>query len=197
MNAAIYVRVSTEKQTTENQLPALARMAKARGFAPAEVAVYKEIESGSKKRPILEELVADAKRGKFTTVFVWALDRLGRGGALEALSLLADLDRSGVGVVSHQEAWLDTSKENPLRDVLVAFSATIAKMERTRLVERTRAGIERARAEGKKLGRPKADPLRINSAAAMVKEGATLRDAAKKWGVGVSTLRDFVTGRKR
>jgi putative DNA-invertase from lambdoid prophage Rac len=197
MKAAIYLRVSTDKQTTENQLPDLARMALARGFAKADVAVYKETESGAKRRPVLEELVADAKRGAFKTVFVWALDRLGRGGALEALQLMGDLDRVGVGVVSAQESWLDTSKENPLRDVLVAFSATIAKMERTRLVERTKAGIARARVQGVRLGRPPKSAVAVRSAMALVEKGWSVRDAAEKWSIGASTLQDHLSKRSR
>jgi DNA invertase Pin-like site-specific DNA recombinase len=193
--AAIYVRVSTDKQTTDNQLPELQRMAAARG--DADPVVISETESGAKRRPVLEALVADAKRGKYRTIYVWALDRLGRGGALEALSLLEDLARAGVAVVSAQEHWLDTSRDNPLRDVLIAFSATVARMERERLVVRTRAGIARYKAAHGRWGRRPVSPVAVHAAADAVRAGMSQRAAAKKWGIGVSTLRDFLTGRRR
>lgn len=196
MTSAIYVRVSTDKQTTENQLPELQRMAAARGDTSP--VVISETESGAKRRPVLEQLVAEAKRGKYRTIYVWALDRLGRGGALEALSLLEDLARAGVAVVSAQEHWLDTSKDNPLRDVLIAFSATVARMERDRLVVRTKAGIARYRAEHGRWGRKRVSQVAITAAADAVRAGKlSQRAAAKKWGIGAATLRDFMSGRRR
>lgn len=195
MTTAIYVRVSTEKQTAENQLPELQRMAAARGDTSP--TVISETESGAKRRPVLEQLVAEAKRGKYRTIYVWALDRLGRGGALEALTLLEDLARAGVAVVSAQEHWLDTSRDNPLRDVLIAFSATVARMERERLVVRTKAGMERARLQGKRIGRPRVSPIALTAAADAVRAGElTQKAAAKKWGIGASTLRDLLSGRR-
>jgi putative DNA-invertase from lambdoid prophage Rac len=195
MKAAIYVRVSTDKQTTDNQLPALRQVATARGFS--DVDVFSEVESGAKRRPVLEQLVADAKRGRYSVILVWALDRLGRGGALEALSLLEDLARARVGVLSYSEPWLDSTADNPLRDVLIAFSATVARMERERLVVRTRAGIARYRAVHGRWGRRPVSPVAVHAAADAVRAGMSQRAAAKKWGIGVSTLRDFLTGRRR
>jgi putative DNA-invertase from lambdoid prophage Rac len=149
MNAAIYTRVSTDRQATVNQRAALEALALGRGYTV--VRVVEEVESGAKRRPELEALL---RADGFDVLLVWALDRLGRGGALEALQIMEGLSRRGVSVVSAQESWLDTSADNPMRDVLIAFSATIAKMERRRLIERTRAGLATARAAGKKLGRP-------------------------------------------
>lgn len=196
MTAAIYVRVSTDRQTTENQLPELQRMAAARGHTDA--TVFSEVESGAKRRPVLEQLIAAAKRGKYRTIYVWALDRLGRGGALEALSLLEDLARANVAVVSAQEHWLDTSRDNPLRDVLIAFSATLARMERDRLITRTKAGIARYRAEHGRWGRRPVSQVALTAAADAVRSGRLSQaEAARKWGIGASTLRDHLTGRRR
>jgi putative DNA-invertase from lambdoid prophage Rac len=171
--AALYVRVSTEKQNTANQLPDLERLAALRGYGIA--AVYEETESGAKRRPVLEKLLSEC--GRFDAVIVWALDRLGRGGALEALQIVARFDREHVGVLSVQESWLDTSIDNPMRDVLIAFSATVAKMERKRLIDRTNAGLARARAEGKKLGRPSADAMVMGTALLRRQAGSSYREA--------------------
>jgi len=149
MTAALYTRVSTDKQATANQVADLTKLAAARGFTV--VKTVEEIESGAKRRPELDKLIAE---GGYDVLLVWALDRLGRGGALEALTIMESLNKRGISVVSAQESWLDTSADNPMRDVLITFSATIAKMERARLIERTKAGLANARANGKVLGHP-------------------------------------------
>ena len=149
MTAALYARISTDKQATVNQLDDLQKLADFRKLTV--VKVVEEIESGAKRRPELEKLLAE---GGYDVLLVWALDRLGRGGALEALTIIESLNKRGISVVSVQESWLDTSADNPMRDVLIAFSATIAKMERARLISRTRAGLAVARANGKILGKP-------------------------------------------
>lgn len=184
--AAIYIRVSTDKQTAENQEPELRRMAEARGFSPV---LYAEVESGAKRRPVLERLISDAKRGAFGAVFVWALDRLGRGGAAEACRLVEDFDRLKVAVISARESWLDTSPDNPMRELLIAITATFAKMERTRLIERTRAGLDRARRQGKRLGRPEGSGILVRAAADLVGGGLPVAAAARAKGVSRSALR--------
>jgi DNA invertase Pin-like site-specific DNA recombinase len=185
--AALYVRVSTDRQETKNQLPDLQRLVAARGWEPV---LYEETEGGARRLPVLERLLADAKAGKVGVIVVWALDRLSRQGAGPVLNMVAELDRVGVALVSIREPWLDTS--GPFRDVLVAFAATMAKLERARLVERTRAGIERARREGKKLGRPRTSPLKLAAGAQRVQAGASIRAAAKAAGVGAETLRRYL-----
>lgn len=184
--AGIYARVSTSEQTIENQVPELTRMAEARGFTAT---VYSEIESGAKRRPVLENLIEDARRGRFETVFVWSLDRFGRGGALEALQTISAFEKVGVAVVSARESWLDTTVDNPFRDALISFTATVARMERTRLIERTRAGLERARAQGKRLGRPPCSPVLLGAAADQVAAGTSIRAAAKAVGVPERSVR--------
>lgn len=187
MKAAIYTRVSTDRQTTVNQLEVLRKTAERRGFEV--VRVVEEVESGAKRRPALDELL---KSDGYDVILIWALDRLGRGGALEALQIMDGLAKRNISVISEQESWLDTSKDNPLRDVLVAFSATIAKMERSRLISRTRAGLAVAKANGKQLGRPSPklppQPERERIVAAWRAEtgGFNIRDLAARLG-GVST----------
>lgn len=180
--AALYARVSTAEQTTANQLDDLRHLATARGWSPV---LYEERGSAVKRRPVLDRLMDDARRGTVRAVVVWALDRLDRN-MLACLTRVVELDRLGVPVVSVREPWLDTS--GPTRSLLVAVFGWVAEQERARLVERTRAGIDRARRQGKRLGRPPASPVMLHAAADRVRAGVSLRQAARAAGVGVATL---------
>jgi putative DNA-invertase from lambdoid prophage Rac len=132
---AAYVRVSTDRQTVQNQLADLDRMVRARGHEPV---IYEEVESAAKARPVLDRLMSDARTGKVGAVAVWALDRLHRS-MTGAISTVLELDRLGIPVMSVREPWLDTS--GPVRPLLVAIFGWVAEQERARLIERTRAGL--------------------------------------------------------
>jgi DNA invertase Pin-like site-specific DNA recombinase len=106
------------------------------------------------------------------------------------INTVLELDRLGVPVLSVREGWLDTS--GPVRPLLVAIFGWIAEQERTRLIERTKAGLERARREGKRLGRPPASPVLLHAARDLVAAGVSLADAARQRGVARSTLQRFV-----
>jgi putative DNA-invertase from lambdoid prophage Rac len=188
--AALYARVSTAEQTTANQLEELHRLAAARGWAPV---LYEEQGSAVKRRPVLDRLMDDARRGAVRAVVVWSLDRLDRN-MLACLGRVVELDRLGVPVVSVREPWLDTS--GPTRSLLVAIFAWVAEQERTRLVERTRAGLDRARREGKHIGRPPASPVLLHAAADRARAGTPLRQAAREAGVGAATLSRFLARSK-
>jgi putative DNA-invertase from lambdoid prophage Rac len=151
--AAIYCRVSTIDQNPENQRAVLNEWSKQRGFEV--VATYEEEESAWKAghQKQLARLVDDARKGKFDMVLVWALDRLSREGALAILSLVHKLSRYGIGVFSYQESWTEAPGE--LAELLYALTGWVARMESQRRSERTKAGLARALAQGKKLGRPK------------------------------------------
>lgn len=183
MRCAIYIRVSTEEQTSENQLPDLHAIASTRGLTCVEI--FSDVMSGSNfKRPAFERMMRQARQGKFQVILVWAIDRLGRSMS-KVIETVVELDRLGVAVVSHQEAWLDTS--GPTRSLLVALFAWVAEQERARLIERTRAGLVRARAAGKTLGRPKVR-LDLNELVRLRKAGDSITTAARKLGVGVGTV---------
>lgn len=151
MKAAIYVRVSTSEQEAANQLPDLEGYAKRRRFEV--VGVYSENETAWKAghQAELARLIEDARKGKFEVVLVWALDRLSREGALAILSLVDKLKRYGARVISYQESW--TEAPGDLADILYAITGWVARMESQRRSERTRAGLERARREGKPIGK--------------------------------------------
>jgi DNA invertase Pin-like site-specific DNA recombinase len=183
---AVYLRVSTDRQTVANQLAEVSRLAEARGYAPV---VYEEVESAAKTRPVLERLLADARAGRVQAVAVWALDRLHRS-MVGAIQTVLELDRLGVQVLSVREGWLDTS--GPVRPLLVAIFGWVAEQERARLIERTRAGLERARRQGKRLGRPPTSPVLLHAAAALVARGEPVATAARAKGVSRGALRRFL-----
>jgi DNA invertase Pin-like site-specific DNA recombinase len=181
--AALYLRVSTDEQTAENQRPELERIAALRGYQVE--STYSETVSGAaRKLPELERLMRDAQRHKLDVVMVWALDRLGRRMG-EVVAKVLELERLGVDLVSVQEPWLDTG--GPVRSLLVSVFAWVAEQERGRLVERTNAGLARARAKGVILGRPvrNVNPHALELA---LGEGLSIRQAARRLGMGASTL---------
>ena len=215
MRAAAYLRVSTDGQTNENQRLAVAKFCGERGWTL--VRTYEETVSGAAaKRPAFDRLMRDAVNGRgagWDVLVVVALDRLTRAGARAALEALERLGAHGLKVASIREPWLDTS--GPFGDVLVAFAATFAKLERLTLVERTKAGLARARAQGKALGRPAADAAALEAAAgdlvrargayfnarrvvwqpASGSRCGTFAQVASKHGVSESTLRRFLRAR--
>lgn len=184
--AALYVRVSTERQTAENQVAEVRQLAVARGFEPF---LYEEAESAAKARPVLDRMLADVRAGRVHAVAVWALDRLHRS-MTGAINTVLELDRLGVPVLSVREGWLDTS--GPVRPLLVAIFGWVAEQERTRLIERTKAGLERARRQGKRLGRPPASQVLLYAARDLVVVGVPVAEAARRKGVARSTLQRFL-----
>jgi putative DNA-invertase from lambdoid prophage Rac len=179
----MYLRVSTDDQDNANQEPALARMAVARGYTLTET--FSETMSGSKKsRPALNAMMAGAREGRYRVVMVWAIDRLGRS-MRGIVDTVIELDRCGVSVVSFQEPWLDMS--SPVRPLLLSIFAWVAEQERARLIERTKAGLATAIAEGKTLGRPKR-VIDMDQALRLRASGLSLKKAAKRLGVGTGTL---------
>jgi len=128
--------------------------------------------------------LADAKRHRFDVVVVWALDRLGRSMG-DVVANVLELERIGVDLLSAREPWLDTT--GPVRSLLVSVFAWVAEWERRRLVERTNAGIARARAEGKQLGRPSVS-LAPHLLELELSKGGSAADVARRLGVGRTTL---------
>lgn len=176
MKVAAYYRVSDEDLNAANQHRDVERLCQARGWTIERV--YTDVVSGAaERREDWSRMMADAQRGEFGAVVVWAMDRFGRGGVAAISDAVGRLDRAGVALVSVQEPWLDTA--SPVRELLIAIFAWVAKQERTRLIERTRAGLKRAEAEGVVFGRPPAMPSALRRAAEVLKAGGKMADALK------------------
>ncbi len=152
MKVVLYLRVSSDEQSVENQLIQLKTWAASRGWEI--VAIYQESESAWKAghQAELARLKVDASRRKFEAIVVWALDRLSREGALAILQLVSTLKVYGVKVISYQESWTECPGE--LAEVLYAIAGWVARMESERRSERTKAGLARVKAGGQQLGRP-------------------------------------------
>ena len=155
MKAACYLRVSTGQQDVSNQLPAIKAWCESRGYELAEV--YQEAESAWRNghQHELGRLLSDIRGGKrrYDVVLVWALDRLCRQGIGAVLQLVSTFETYGCHVISIQESW--TQDTGPMRELFIAMAAWAGKFESDRRSERTKAGLDRARASGKTLGRPK------------------------------------------
>jgi len=153
LNVTIYARVSTEDQTTENQIRELQQWAERRGWTV--VSIYRESETAWKAGHQREwaQLKQDARLHNFDAVIVWALDRVTRQGVSYLFQQIQALRNYNVRLISMQEEWLEAIGE--LTDVFVALIGFIANYESKRRSERTKAGMERARAEGVHVGRPK------------------------------------------
>lgn len=182
---ALYARVSTDDQTTANQLPELVQAAKARRLGP--VTVYEENQSAVKHRPRFEAMLAAARRGDHPVIIVWALDRLGRNMVALA-SLVQDLDARGIRLVSLRETWLDTG-DPLLRKLLVGIFGWLAEMERSRLLERQAIARKRMEREGRTWGRPpRCPPEQEEIIRAMAAEGRSVRAIAAAVKVPKSTV---------
>jgi DNA invertase Pin-like site-specific DNA recombinase len=151
MKAAIYARVSTQDQTCDLQLRDLRAMASQRGLEITREYVDHGQSGAKVSRPALNDLLKDAKRGKFRVLLVWRLDRLGRSLA-HLVQLLEDFRVSNIELVSFSEGLdFSTTTGKLMFQIVSAF----AEFERESIRERVRAGVATARAKGKILGRPK------------------------------------------
>src|SRR5215472_16907250 len=152
MNVALYLRVSTDKQETENQAVQLREFAEKQGWQI--VREYTDYESGVKaERTKFKQMFDDASRRKFDLVLFWALDRLSREGVYQTLQHLNRLESYGIGFRSFTEPYFDSC--GVFKDAVIAIMATLAKQERVKRSERTKAGLARVKAAGKALGRPR------------------------------------------
>ena len=146
--AAIYARVSTGEQTPENQLRVLREVADRAGWTIA--AEYVETASGATaKRAGLEQMLADAARRKFDTLLCWDVSRLGRS-LRDLVEIFETLRALKIDLVIHQQG-IDT--QTPAGIAMMQMSGVFAQFERAMIVERTKAGMARARARGAQIGR--------------------------------------------
>lgn len=153
--AAIYLRVSTDDQHAENQLLQLREFCES-WEGHELVAEYVDMESGTRgrrERKDFDRMFADAARRRFDVVLFWALDRFSREGIRKTIAYLQRLDDCGVAFKSFTEPFLDTDNEL-IAHIVLGVSSYYAQEEALRVSDRTKAGLERARKNGKVLGRP-------------------------------------------
>jgi DNA invertase Pin-like site-specific DNA recombinase len=198
IQVAIYARVSTrDKQETLNQLAQLREFCKRQGWLV--VTEYIDHETGSvSTRAEFQKMLLHASQRKFDVLLFWALDRLTREGTLATLQYLERLTSYQVGYKSFTEPYLDSC--GTFKDVVISLLATMAKQERLRIGERVRAGLQRARGQGKRLGRPPLRRLTVEEVAKLRKERvrtkAPFRTLATKWGLSVWSVHRLCAGRR-
>jgi DNA invertase Pin-like site-specific DNA recombinase len=180
--AALYMRVSTVDQHPETQLYDLRQMAQQRGFQIVEE--YTDRICGAKaRRPGLDQMMRDARRGCFDVILVWASDRIARS-VKHFLDLLDEFNRLNIEFVSFREQ-IDTG--GPLGRAIVVIIGAIAELERNLIIERVRAGMRRARLEGRHIGRK---PLELDRTAILRdrQQGQSLGQLAKSYRVSRATI---------
>jgi DNA invertase Pin-like site-specific DNA recombinase len=181
-SAALYMRVSTLDQHPETQLYDLRQMAQQRGY---EIVVeYTDTISGARaRRPGLDQMMRDARRGRFEVVLVWASDRIARS-VKHFLDVLDELNRLNIEFISFREQ-IDTG--GPLGRAVVVIIGAIAELERNLIIERVRAGMRRARLEGRHIGRK---PLELDRNAILRdrQHGQSLGQLAKSYRVSRATI---------
>ena len=190
MKIALYLRVSTDDQTTDPQKMELQAYAAQRGWIVADTFV--DTISGSRStRLALDKMLAQVRQKRYDAVLVVKLDRLARSLSHFA-QLVAEFDKHGVALVCPGQG-IDTSKANPAGRLQMHVLAAVAEFERSLIIERTKAGLAAAKARGVKLGKP-SKRLPENHGEIVdqwLKEGATqVRELANRLG-GVSVSTDF------
>lgn len=188
--AAIYLRVSTDGQTTENQRRELEAVAKAKGWSVVGVFEDSGI-SGSKgrdRRPGFDAMLKDAVRRKFDVLMTWSVDRLGRS-LVDLVGALQELHGARVDLFLHQQA-VDTT--TPAGKAMFQMLGVFAEFERAMIQARVNAGIARAREKGTKtgnpFGRPKIEDAKEVAIRQHLSAGTGILKTAKLVGVGSGTV---------
>src|SRR6202046_3694305 len=187
VRVAIYSRVSTDHQTTENQERELHAIADRMGWTVAKVYRDQGV-SGAKSRqdrPSFDALCKDASRRQFDLIAAWAADRLGRS-LQDLVGFLTEVHALGINLFLHQQG-VDTT--TPAGKALFQMMGVFAEFERAMIRERVKAGLERAKAQGKVLGRPSTHPEKVEAIKADLLTGSVgIIKLAKLHGVGVGTV---------
>lgn len=179
----IYARCSTRDQETDNQVSQLRVYAAKQDWEVVDVVV--DVCSGGKgltERPGLDNAFELARRRKFDVLLFWALDRFSREGSRKTIQYLGLLDDAGVAWHSYSEPYI--SSLGIFGDAIIAILSALAKQEKVRIGERTRAGLERTvRVNGTRLGRPKTDPAKIKKARTLRAQGMSYGEIGLAMGI--------------
>lgn len=179
----IYARCSTRDQETDNQVAQLRDYAAKQDWEIVDVVV--DVCSGGKglkERPGLDKVFDLARRRKYDVLLFWALDRFSREGSRKTIGYLAMLDDAGVDWHSFSEPYI--SSLGIFKDAIIAILSALARQEKVRISERTKAGLERTvRVNNTRLGRPKTDPSKIKKAQALRRQGLSYGEIGKAMGI--------------
>jgi len=190
--AALYARVSTDNQTVENQLAQLRIVAKQRGWEIVGEYTDRGI-SGAKgrdQRPQFDALCKDATRGRFDVVMAWSVDRLSRS-LQHLVGFLNELRALHIDLYLHQEG-IDTS--TPAGRAMYQMCGVFSELERAIIQERVKAGLARAKSQGKRLGRPMVSPRTEATIRQFRAEGMGIHKIARNARCGVSTVQRVLSG---
>jgi len=179
---ALYARVSTTDQSTESQLLDLRRYVSERGWNTFKEYVDEGISGTKDSRPSLNELMNDGRKRRFDVVLVWRFDRFARS-TKHLILALEEFKNLGVDFVSFQEN-IDTS--SPLGSAIFTIISAVAQLERDIIAERVKAGLRRAKENGKKLGRPRVD-VDVNRIAVLRAHGHSWAEISRELGIGKGT----------
>ncbi len=172
---AVYARVSTKDQSVDMQLNDLERYSKERGLNVFKVYQDNGVSGTKETRPALNDLMNDARKRKFDMVLVWRFDRFARS-TKHLVTALYEFRNLGIDFISYQEN-IDTS--SPLGEAIFTIISAMSKLERDIIAERVKGGLRKARAKGKRLGRPKSD-VDTNKIAEYRKQNKSIRQIANE-----------------
>ena len=192
MKVCIYARVSTQDQETDNQVVQLKDYASKQGWDVVYTLI--DVGSGAKgraERQGLDKVFTLAHQRKFDVLLIWSLDRFSREGSRETIGYLTLLESSGVGFHSFTEPYL--SSLGIFGDSIISLLAALARQERIRIGERTKAGLERAVANGKRLGRPVTADIRSVEALKLKREGLSLSQIGQRMGISRSRVHQLIS----
>ena len=175
---AIYVRVSTKDQSVGMQLNDLERYSKERGLNIFKVYEDNGVSGTKETRPALGQLMDDARKRKFNDVLVWRFDRFARS-TKHLVNALYEFRNLGIDFISYQEN-IDTS--SPLGEAIFTIISAMSKLERDIIAERVKGGLRKARANGKRLGRPESE-VDTDKIVEYKKQGKSIREIAKEMGI--------------
>lgn len=185
-----YLRVSTEKQDLESQWMTIEAWAKSKSISIDERIIEEEPVSGAEdNRPKFQELWQRVREGKVGTIVVAELSRLSRK-MRTLVNFLYDCFENNVMVVSIREGWLEEALRNEVvRPIIIAMFSTLYELERKLISERTKAGLARARAEGKRVGgKPKLSERQVRELVKLYQEGVPIAELARRFGVSRVTI---------
>jgi DNA invertase Pin-like site-specific DNA recombinase len=184
--AALYVRVSTDNQSVQNQTRELGQIAQRRGWQVVETYSDAGISGGKgrDKRPGLDQMLNDAGRRKFGIVMAWSIDRLGRS-LIDLLHTVQNLEAYGVDLYLDQQS-IDTT--TPAGKLMFQITGAFAEFERSMIQQRVKLGLKRAVAQGKQLGRPTIASELERKAQRHLRKGTGILKVAKMVGLGTGTV---------